>query len=660
MNPVSTPDTIAERYTILEELGQGGMATVYRAYDQTLAREVAVKRLHPHLAKVAEHRARFEREARAVARLDHPGIVKIYDFSSPESDDAFIVMELIDGQSLAALLERAGPLPPELAAVLIAETLDALELAHQHQIIHRDIKPENVMVRQDASVVILDFGLANLLDQARITRTGALLGSPAFMAPELMEGRRADIASDLFAIGATFYRLITGKDAFEGDHPAQILRAIERGDHTPAHRRDARVGRRLSQLISRWISVAPEKRPSNVTEAQKELRNLVDVPAWRPDLKRYISKTSYNTSGTDGVSRLEARICEALMRRVDALRTRGATLEATYELERLLAYQPDSPEALAKLSQLHASDRAAHRPGRLLRAGAVALIGGALAGGALWLGAKEPVQDDAPSSAPTREAPLPPSETRSAAPTPPTQPARATSPFADVRPIQEDVVAAIDAAHKSAQHASDAESARPARIDQRDAPPPVASASASAGAGWPTDQPPAETSRTPPKTLKQRFRVIPAAATLIIDGKRYSAIEAARGIELPVGPTQIEATSPGCHTLQDTFELTPESSQRAQRVVLSWLPGYIELVTDRDALVWLDERSRPVMVNAGGASEPIEVSFGKADEVPAQRQLELRVASHRDLTRILSRTVTVRPGQTTSLALSLADADSPR
>ncbi|TXD36427.1 serine/threonine protein kinase [Lujinxingia vulgaris] len=653
MNPVSTPDTIAERYTILEELGQGGMATVYRAYDQTLAREVAVKRLHPHLAKVAEHRARFEREARAVARLDHPGIVKIYDFSSPESDDAFIVMELIDGQSLAALLERAGPLPPELAAVLIAETLDALELAHQHQIIHRDIKPENVMVRQDASVVILDFGLANLLDQARITRTGALLGSPAFMAPELMEGRRADIASDLFAIGATFYRLITGQDAFEGDHPAQILRAIERGDHTPAHRRDARVGRRLSQLISRWISVAPEKRPSNVTEAQKELRNLVDVPAWRPDLKRYINEISGNTLGPDGVSRLEARICEALMRRVDALRTRGATLEATYELERLLAYQPDSPEALAKLSQLHASDRAARGPGRLLRAGAVALFGGALAGGALWLGAKEPVQNDAPSSTPTRKAPAPLATTT-------TQPTSATSPFADIRPIQEDIVAAIDAAHKSTQHASDAESARPARIDQRDAPPPVAPASASAGAGWPTDQPPAETSRTPPKTLKQRFRVIPAAATLIIDGKRYSAIEAARGIELPVGPTQIEATSPGCQTLQDAFEITPESSQRAQRVVLRWLPGYIELVTDRNALVWLDERSRPVMVNAGGASEPIEVSFGKADEAPAQRQLELRVASHRDLTRILSRTVTVRPGQTTSLALSLADADSPR
>ncbi|RDV39212.1 serine/threonine protein kinase [Bradymonadaceae bacterium TMQ3] len=653
MSPVSMPETIAERYELIETLGHGGMATVFRAFDRTLARQVAIKRLHPHLASIPEHRARFEREARAVARLDHPGIVKIYDFSSPESDDAYIVMELVDGESLAALLERCGPLPPEFAAIVIAETLQALDLAHQHQIIHRDLKPENIMLRADTSVVILDFGLANLLDQARITRSGALLGSPAFMAPELMEGHSADIKSDLFAIGATFYRLVTGDDAFEGNHPAQILRAIERGDHTPAHRRQPRVGRRFSQLISRWMSVAPEKRPASAIAAQNELQALVDVTLWRQHLKQYINKSSCNSLEIDATHALDALICNGLMQRVETLSSQDDTLAATYELERVLAYQPDSPEALTKLSFLNARARRPLRPGLRALTGAAALLVLAVTGGVLWLDERASAAEGVTFSAGLREPPPRLAETRPHSQTPPSTAPRYS---VDVGPLGAHVAVALDVARDAASSSS----ARPAPAASIARRPGAEPAVATTLAASELEQAPDASASTAPQTLKQRFRVIPAAATLSIDGKRYSAIEAARGIELPVGPTLIEATSPGCEALRTSIDITRESSQRAQRVVLSWLPGYIELVTDRNALVWLDQHSRPVMVSAGGASEPLEVPFGRADEAPARRQVELRVASHHDLTRILSRTVTVRPGQTTSLALSLGDTDPRR
>ncbi|TXD37662.1 serine/threonine protein kinase [Lujinxingia vulgaris] len=656
MSPIPTPETIAERYELIEELGQGGMATVFRAFDRTLGREVALKRLHPHLAKVAEHRARFEREARAVARLDHPGIVKIYDFSSPQTDDAYIVMELVDGESLATILERCGPLPAELAGVLIAKTLRALDVAHQHHIIHRDLKPENIMVRSDASVVLLDFGLANLLDQARITRTGALLGSPAYMAPELMEGGRADVASDLFSIGATFYRLVTGQDAFQGQHPAQILRAIEHGDHTPAHRLQPEAGRRFSLLISRWMSVSPDHRPANARAALEEIQPLFDEVSWQPHLKQHINKTKSNTSGTSETNNLpplQDTICDALLGRADALIEQGQTLEATYELERVLAYQPDSQAALSRLSSLHAG--AGEKEGSRRRAlGMGAAVAALAAAGALWHAGLSPTSEAPAARASSRN--LAPQRNADEALAQP-KTTEAPAPPVDWSVPREEVFAALQDARRSAAASVAPSASAPdlARVDSVSANPPPARTRRVPAVAAVVDAPTQDTPAAP-QTFKQRFRVMPAAATLSIAGKRYSAIEAARGIELPAETIELEASSPGCAPLKTTIDVSEESSQRAQRVVLSWLPGYIELVTDRDALVWLEERTSPLVVSAGGASGPIEVPFGRADEALAERQLEVRVASRHDLTRTFVRTVTVRPGQTSSLALSLADA----
>ncbi|HZI05251.1 MAG TPA: serine/threonine-protein kinase, partial [Archangium sp.] len=168
------------RYRILEELGSGGMSVVYKGLDTALDREVAVKVLHPHLANKSESRRRLAREAKAVARLHHPNILEVFDFSAEGAQDAFLVTEYVRGRTLKEYVDELGRLElPELAAMILHEIAAALAHAHESGVIHRDLKPENVMVREDGVLKLMDFGIAKLLDiEERMTVTGALVGSP--------------------------------------------------------------------------------------------------------------------------------------------------------------------------------------------------------------------------------------------------------------------------------------------------------------------------------------------------------------------------------------------------------------------------------------------------------------------------------------------------
>jgi len=178
------------RYRILEKIGSGGMSVVYKGLDTALDREVAVKVLHPHLAGKADSRRRLEREAQAVAKLQHPNILEVFDFVSGDSETAYIVTEFIRGQTLKHYAEKRAFYPPEIAAMVIHEVAAALSHAHDLGIIHRDLKPENVMVRDDGVIKLMDFGIAKFLDREdQMTITGALVGSPAHMAPEIIEGQ---------------------------------------------------------------------------------------------------------------------------------------------------------------------------------------------------------------------------------------------------------------------------------------------------------------------------------------------------------------------------------------------------------------------------------------------------------------------------------------
>ncbi len=217
-------DVLGSRYRLVELLGQGGMATIYRATDAQLGREVAVKVLRPELGRDPDFVARFRQEAQSAASLSHPNIVGVYDFGT-DSDGPYIVMELVDGEDLATLLARNGPLPPRQAARLAAEVAHALAAAHARGIVHRDVKPGNILVSADGRVRVADFGIARAWSDARITLPGVTLGSVHYFSPEQALGEPATEASDIYSLGVVLYELLTGRRPWEGDNAAAIAMA---------------------------------------------------------------------------------------------------------------------------------------------------------------------------------------------------------------------------------------------------------------------------------------------------------------------------------------------------------------------------------------------------------------------------------------------------
>ena len=212
------------RYRLIELLGQGGMATIFRAHDTQLDRDVAVKLLRPEYGRDPDFLARFRQEAQNVAQLNHPNVVGVYDYGQDPSGP-FIVMELIDGEDLASILRRTGPLPPRQAARIAAEVARALAAAHARGIVHRDVKPGNVLVSSDGRVKVTDFGIARAIAEAQMTLPGTTLGSVHYFSPEQVRGEPASEASDVYALGIVLYEMLTGRRPWEGDTAAAIALA---------------------------------------------------------------------------------------------------------------------------------------------------------------------------------------------------------------------------------------------------------------------------------------------------------------------------------------------------------------------------------------------------------------------------------------------------
>ncbi|WP_431896342.1 protein kinase domain-containing protein [Nonomuraea sp. bgisy101] len=265
MGEPSEQRLVGGRYLLSDELGRGGMGAVWRAHDQVLDRPVALKQvLVPGWMGEKDRERAFERvlrEARAAARLRNPYVITIHDVVMDEGHP-WIVMELLPASSLAQVLERTGPLPEQVAADIGVKVLEALRTAHAAGITHRDVKPANVLLLDDGGVVLTDFGIAHVADSPTLTATGMLMGSPAYMAPERLEGAPASEASDLWALGATLYTAVEGVPPYPMDSPVAVLAAILMREPRPM-----RLAVRLEGVVQGLLRKDPQERLSHESAA---------------------------------------------------------------------------------------------------------------------------------------------------------------------------------------------------------------------------------------------------------------------------------------------------------------------------------------------------------------------------------------------------------
>ena len=345
------PSLTLDRYDLVEELGRGGMSVVFRARDRQLDREVAVKVLHRFLADDADARQRLHREARAVARLHHPNIVEIYDSSEPGSDEAYLVTELIDGPTLRAWLERHGPPSlPEAGALLALALTRALRHAHEQGILHRDLKPENVMLTGRGQLKLMDFGIAQIMGGAtRLTTTGALLGSPAHMAPEVIDGRLSDHRSDLFALGTILYWLLTGRLPFEAPNPSALFHRILQGVYEPPQTQVPALGNALARVVERALMPSVEARYQDVSEIERDLTAVLDAVGWPTD-EAAIAQLLLDPTAFCAARR--GPLVDRLLDEAREASAQGDHARATDRANRAAALDPERAEARALLDAL--------------------------------------------------------------------------------------------------------------------------------------------------------------------------------------------------------------------------------------------------------------------------------------------------------------------
>lgn len=266
------------KYQIIESLGRGGMAEVYKAYQETLDRHVAIKVMHPFLAEESDFLGRFKREARAMASLNHPHIVRVFDFDI-QDDVYYIVMEYVSGGTLTKRLEELSAkgewLPLQETLKIILQVAEAMAYAHRQGMIHRDIKPSNIMLNEQGNAVLTDFGLAKILSGPTYTATNATIGTPAYMSPEQGMGETGDGRSDIYALGVLLFQMVTGRLPYQATTPlATLMKHINEPVPSPL-KYNPNVPAGVQQMIGKAMAKAPEARYQTAGELIRDLQRAI-------------------------------------------------------------------------------------------------------------------------------------------------------------------------------------------------------------------------------------------------------------------------------------------------------------------------------------------------------------------------------------------------
>ncbi|MCB9728912.1 MAG: protein kinase [Deltaproteobacteria bacterium] len=302
--------TVAGRFEIIRTLGQGGMGTVYEARQLAMDRRVALKLIHPHVVQSQAGVERFAREMQATARIRHPNTIQVYDYGQTEEGRLYLAMEFLEGRSLAEVIRDEGPLGFERVVHIGTQVARALHAAHSEGIVHRDLKPDNIMLidryGERDQLQVLDFGIAHFLDQShtQLTTDGAIIGTPAYMAPEQAKGVGVDARTDLYALGVVLYEMVTGSAPFRGPTTVSVLvMHVQVPPRPPSEL--VEVPDALESLILALLAKAPDQRPATAAEVVERLRACAPEAAGttgpkRPAVEVQASMARQEPPGGDG------------------------------------------------------------------------------------------------------------------------------------------------------------------------------------------------------------------------------------------------------------------------------------------------------------------------------------------------------------------------